>query len=379
MIKIALITDCFYSVNGVSKTYQHFARWCQAKKITLDVFTIGEKARVTTKGSVRIIESPAVWPVKYYYDLPPFDTRIISPHFKKNFNPNQYDIFHLATPGSLGLAATILLANSNAPKVGVFHTMLDEYIKSWTSSSLKVLPQTIKNPVADLSQIMVWQLLKWFYSKTDLLLVPSLILKNKLTGFHPRIEIFPRGVDTKIFNPKYKNPRLKEHQPIALYVGRLSTEKNLDLLVEIFKRRADVKLWLAGDGPYTAGLKSQLPNAKFFGYLTGKKLSEIYASADFFIFPSMTDTFGNVILEAQACGLPAIVTTQGGPQELIKHQKTGLIAKPNVKDFNQAINYLITNHDKKLAMSQAAITSVQDKTWAAAFEKLIKSYENLLV
>ncbi len=394
--KIALITDSFYSINGVSKTYQRFSECCQAKKIKLDIFTpldskhhvpqdknltgstIDEKTKTQTKGSVRIFECYPVWPIKYYYDLPPFDTRIISPDFKAKFLPNHYDLIHLATPGSLGIAARILLAKSSVPKVGVFHTMFDEYLKAWTKKGLKNFPSAIRDSTADLSQILVWQLLKWFYSKTNILLVPSKILKEKLSTLHPKIDIFPRGVDTKIFNPGFRNKKLHENLPIALYVGRLSTEKNLDLLVKIFKDRHDVKLWIVGDGPYAAGLKSQLPKAKFFGYLADKKLSEVYASSDFFIFPSVTDTFGNVILEAQASGLPVIVTNQGGPQELVKNKINGLVVNPTVKDFNQAISYLIKNPNQREIMGQQALAQAAQKDWDQAFNQLLKIYQKLL-
>ena len=374
--RIALITDCFYSINGVSKTYQRFAEYCQAKSIRLDIFTIGQKTKIKTKGTVKIFECSPAWPIKYYYDLPPFDTRIISPDFKAQFLPKHYDLIHLATPGSLGIAAQILLAKNKTPKVGVYHTMLDEYIKAWAKKSLKKLPVAVRDSTADLSQMMVWQLLKWFYSKIDILLVPSKILKTRLSDLHSNIDIFPRGVDPEIFNPKFRNQILHGRRIVALYVGRLSTEKNLDLLVEIFTKRTDVALWLVGDGPYAAGLKSQLPTATFFGYLSDQKLSEAYASADFFVFPSTTDTFGNVILEAQASGLPAIVTDEGGPQELIKNRVTGLIVKPTVKNFNQAIDYFLNNQEHRQVMGQQALTESRKRGWDRAFGQLLKIYQD---
>ena len=122
--KIALITDTFYAINGVSRTYQQFADYCRKKNIHLDIFTLGEKASQRKKGTVNIYQFASVWPIKYYYDLPPFDVRIVSPGLKEKFNQTKYDIIHLATPGSLGVAARIMLSNDPTPKVGGLHNHL---------------------------------------------------------------------------------------------------------------------------------------------------------------------------------------------------------------------------------------------------------------
>lgn len=377
-MKIALITDTFYTINGVSRTYQQLAKYCQQKNVRLDIFTIGKNYRQQKKGSVNIYQFAAFWPVKYYYDLPPFDVRIISPGLKEKFSQNKYDIIHLATPGSLGIAVRLLLSNDPTPKVGVFHTLLAEYLGSWTQKGLAKLPDYLKFSLAEFSQAAVWQLLKWFYAKTDLVLAPSQTIKKRLKILNRPLAIFPRGVDTQNFSPKYSDKNLKGSQPIALYVGRLSTEKNLDLLVKIFQNRPDLKLWLVGDGPYKNGLKAQLPKEKFFGYLTGKKLSQAYASANFFVFPSVTDTFGNAVLEAQASGLPAIVTDVGGPKELVKNKIDGLVAKPTAKNFNQAIDFLLKNPARREKMGQAARKTALKKSWPKAFDQLFKIYQKLL-
>ena len=403
-MKIAVITDTFYTINGVSRTYQEMVKYCRKKRIRLDVFTLGKTKKTQKLGSVNVFQFAAKLPLKYYYDLPPFDVRIVSPGFKEKFTPHlddsksknskktklsslkkqgagftktKYDVIHLATPGSLGIAARIMLANDPTPKVGCFHTLVAEYVSDWTQKGLEKLPFKLKKTLPELSQSMIWGLLKWFYSRTDLVLAPSKTTAKKLKILQKPIKIFPRGVDTKIFNPTHKNPKLKSSLPIALYVGRLSLEKNLDLLVKVFKNRTNCQLWLAGDGPYKKGLKAQLPKAKFFGYLTGQKLSEVYAGADFFVFPSTTDTFGNVVLEAQASGLPCIVTNIGGPQELIKNKINGLICKPTAKDFNNAIDYLIKNKNQRKKMGQKARNEAVKKTWPKVFTQLFRIYKKI--
>jgi len=376
MAKIALVTDSYYAVNGVSRTYQQLAKYCKSKKINLDIFTIGKNKKNTSNGSVNIYQFAAKWPVNYYYDLPPFDVKIISPGLKETFNKKEYDIVHLATPGSLGIAVRSMINKDKIPVVGVFHTLLAEYASSWAEKGLEKFPEYFKNPTAGITQAAVWQFLKWFYAKSNIVLAPSKNIEKKIKILERPTEIFPRGVDIKTFNPSFKNKKNKKIT--ALYVGRLSTEKNIDLLVQIFKNYNKAELWMVGDGPYKQGLKAQLPNAKFFGYLKGKKLSEVYANADFFVFPSITDTFGNVILEAQASGIPAIVTEFGGPKELIDNKKTGLIVKANNKDFKKAVNYMVNNPEKTKKMGKNALREAKEKSWDKAFDKLFKIYKNLI-
>lgn len=375
-MKIALITDTYYAINGVSRTYQQMAEYCFKKNINLDIFTIGEDKKLTSHGSINIYQFAASWPVNYYYDLPPFDVKIISPGLKETFAKNKYDIIHLATPGSLGIAVRSMLAKDDTPIVGVFHTLLAEYAGNWTEKGLERFPEILKNQGASLAQAAVWQFLKWFYAKSNIVLAPSREIIKKIDILKKPTAIFPRGVDIEKFNPNFKTKQNKI--PVALYVGRLSTEKNLDLLVEIFKNRKDCHLWLVGDGPYKAGLKAQLPKATFYGYLTGKELSKVYANADFFVFPSITDTFGNVILEAQASGLPVIVTDIGGPQELVSQGKNGLIAKPNYKSFDLAIKYLAKNTKKRCQMGKISRQQAIKKSWPKAFNKLFKIYKSIV-
>ncbi|MFA6410119.1 MAG: glycosyltransferase family 1 protein [Candidatus Buchananbacteria bacterium] len=376
-MKIAVITDTYFAVNGVCRTYQELAKYCQRKKIRLDIFTIGKTHHSQKLGSVNIYQFPALWPVKYYYDLPPFDVRIIPKGFKEKLLKTNYDIFHFATPASLGIAGRLILANSKKPKVGAFHTLVAEYASWWAEKNLEKFPATFRNPLAGFSQTAMWKFLKWFYFKMDVVLTPSLAIKSQLKILGRPVVIFPRGVDTELFDPKKKNPKLKEKLPIALYTGRLSIEKNLDLLVKIFKNKEDVKLWFCGDGPYKTGLKAQLPQAKFFGYQQGQKLAEIYASADFFVFPSTTDTFGNVILEAQACGLPTIVTDAGGPKELVKNKINGLIVKPKAKDFSSAIDFLAKNEKIRKTMGQKARANALKTNWPKAFDQLFSTYKKM--
>ena len=159
-----------------------------------------------------------------------------------------------------------------------------------------------------------------------------------------------------------------------LYVGRISREKDLDLLADAYRRLRKeglpVRLFVVGHGPYSEALAKSLPDAFFTGYLRGTELATAYASADIFVFPSTTDTFGNVILEAQASGLPVVVSDSGGPKELVTHKANGLITRShNVEDFTGAIRALVTDQTQRERMANSARDSVTDRSWPRAFAK----------
>jgi len=158
-----------------------------------------------------------------------------------------------------------------------------------------------------------------------------------------------------------------------LYVGRVSKEKDLDILATAYRQLRDeklpLKLFIVGDGPYAKPLAELLPDAIFTGYLAGEELAQAYASADLFVFPSTTDTFGNVIIEAQASGLPVVVSDLGGPKELVEHGVDGLVTRANdAQDFAQAIRSLVTNGPLRAQMSLRAREKVINRSWPNAFQ-----------
>jgi glycosyltransferase involved in cell wall biosynthesis len=157
-------------------------------------------------------------------------------------------------------------------------------------------------------------------------------------------------------------------------VGRVSREKDLDVLADAYRRlreeKIPVQLSVVGHGPYSETLAEALPDVLFTGYLQGKDLAAAYASSDIFVFPSTTDTFGNVIIEAQASGVPVIVSDSGGPKELVEGQNNGLITKSrDSEDFARAIRTLVGDPKRRRQMGDNARESVINRTWPSAFQK----------
>ncbi|MGO9393766.1 MAG: glycosyltransferase [Desulfobaccales bacterium] len=167
-----------------------------------------------------------------------------------------------------------------------------------------------------------------------------------------------------------------------LYVGRISKEKNLPLLAKVFKTllpsHPELKLIVVGDGPYLTEMRRALagPSCAFTGYLAGEDLAQVYASCDLFVFPSTTDTFGNVVLEAQASGIPVVVTDSGGPQENVIDGETGVIVPANDEEgLFKAINLLVADPERLREMGQAARDHVKQRSFTAAFQASWKMYE----
>jgi glycosyltransferase involved in cell wall biosynthesis len=275
----------------------------------------------------------------------------------------------ISTPGPVGLTALMAAKMLNLQTSGIYHTDFPQYIRILTEDGFL--------------ESMAWRYMHWFYGQLDTVFVNSEEYRQSWIkrGFDPaKLKILPRGLDTELFNPARREPGFFERfgayngEVRLLYVGRISREKDLDLLAAAYRRLRDeglaVQLFVVGHGPYSEAFAKSLPEAIFTGYLSGAELATAYASADIFVFPSTTDTFGNVILEAQACGVPVVVSDSGGPKELVEDQTNGLITKSHdVEDFACAIRELVTNPPLRARMGKSARTSVIDRSWPSAFAK----------
>jgi glycosyltransferase involved in cell wall biosynthesis len=230
------------------------------------------------------------------------------------------------------------------PIAGTYHTDIPQYVRSLTSD--------------EMLEKAAWQFMIWFYGQMDEVMVPSAGTRRQLTErglAEEKTRPLPRWVDVRHFSPDRRDPGFWESYAATegmkfLYVGRVSREKNLELLADAFMEIAventPVQLVIVGDGPYTNELRQKLVGYPviFTGFLEGESLAAAYASSDVFVFPSTTDTFGNVVLEAQASGLPVIVSDEGGPKELMLDGITGLITRADSReDLIHAMRSLLLN------------------------------------
>jgi glycosyltransferase involved in cell wall biosynthesis len=232
----------------------------------------------------------------------------------------------------------------------------------------------------------------WYYAQMDVIYAPSESTRAELAAKSipsEKIRVYPRGIDIQKFHPAKRNGLMASAYNIPsdtrklLYVGRVSKEKNLHILANVFRSLCEatqnVHLVIVGDGPYLGEMKNELAGTPctFTGYLEGEKLTEVFASSDIFVFPSTTDTFGNVVLEAQASGLPVIVTDQGGPVENMHPGQTGLVAQgDSTESLLDNILLLISNPEMISRMAREARSYMEERSFDAAFIRTWEMYRN---
>ena len=364
--KRAWFTDTLEDVNGVATTI---------RKMTAAGAAAGKELVVVTSRTELSIDDI---PIKNFkpigeFELPEYELQKLSfPPILQMLDYIQRERFSeviISTPGPIGLTALLAAKMLNLQTSGIYHTDFPQYVRILTEDSFL--------------ESVTWRYMHWFYGQLDTVFVNSEEYRQSWIkrGFDPgKLKILPRGLDTELFHPVRRDPAFFEKfgatngQVRLLYVGRVSREKDLDLLVEAYRRLRteglSIQLFIVGHGPYSETLHESLPDAYFTGYLTGKDLAAAYASSDIFVFPSTTDTFGNVIIEAQASGVPVVVSDSGGPKELVENNENGLITKSHdPDDLTRAIRELVVDTDRRKRMGTHARESVINRTWPTAFRK----------
>jgi phosphatidylinositol alpha 1,6-mannosyltransferase len=317
---------------------------------------------------VEIISVPFPFYTKYRVGLPAFhDIRSALDNFKP-------DIVHIVSPFFMGMAAYNYAKERGIPAVNSYHTRFVSYLKYYGFSYLEWFG---------------WDYLRWFYNKAAMTFVPSTTTIRELEahGFE-RLSLWQRGIDTSRFSPLFADRNLHEHwspdgSPVALYAGRLVKEKDIETLISAYQilKSKDIafKLVFVGDGPLREELASALPDAILAGFKSGEDLSRAYASADLFVFPSTTESFGNVVLEAQASGLPCIVASEGGVMDLVRDGETGFQTKPkDAFDLASKMEILLTNEILRNSLSLRAREYASEKSWREVNRALFRGYEELI-
>ena len=367
--KIAHFTDTFHEINGVARSIKSELRLALEQDLDLRVITCGpenEARGVTNFAPIGAYSLPEYPELTLYY--PPF-LSMLNHCFEQEFTH-----IHSATPGPIGLAALGIAKVLKLPIAGTYHTALPQYVAELTGD-------------AALEEGM-WKYMCWYYGQMDVIYVPSKATGQELVdkGIEAKkIRTYPRGVNTERFHPAKRNGFFGRHGLgdglKFLYVGRISREKDLNVLAAAFRdlarTRPDVHLVVVGDGPYLEEMRRELAGTPtlFTGYLTGEDLAQAYASCDVFVFPSTTDTFGNVVLEAQASGLPVIVSDVGGPQENVLDGETGLIAAGrDAQAFCRAMRRLADDPALLAAMRRAARTYMEGRSFKSAFAETWQIY-----
>jgi glycosyltransferase involved in cell wall biosynthesis len=287
-MKIMIVTDAWEpQVNGVVRTMKNTRAELEAMGHEVDYLTPLEFRTVPcpTYPDIRL----SLTPKRKVFDR------------LDRFSP---DALHLSTEGPLGLAARRWAMQRNHPFTTAYHTRFPEYVHARTR-----MPLT-----------WTYAYLRWFHGPSKAILAPTPVVKKDLESWgFANVRVWSRGVDHVIFQPRDVN-KLKTTPPIFLYVGRVAVEKNIEAFLELDLPGSK---WVAGEGPALGSLRARFPAVNYLGVLSQQELAEVYASADVFVFPSKTDTFGLVLLEALACGVPVAAYPVTGPLDVIADSNAG--------------------------------------------------------
>ncbi|REJ85620.1 MAG: glycosyltransferase [Acidobacteria bacterium] len=365
------VTDTFSDVNGVAKMIQILGAEAAAAGENLEVLSCEAGGPLFS------------WRTNFQpigaFSVPEYELqRMAFPPFLEvleHIERQDYSELLISTPGPMGLLALLAARLLGLRTVGIYHTDFPAYVRHYTQNEGLV--------------DVTWSFMRWFYEQMDLVLVPSEAYRQELlaAGFRPQqLEILRRGVDVDRFRSEKRSESFwRRFSPRGdctrvIYVGRLSEEKNLALLCEEFTRLGEecgAELYLIGDGPDRGRLQERFrrdDRIRFTGFLDGQALAVAYASADLFVFPSETDTFGNVVLEAQASGLPTIVSTVGGPRELVVAGETGEVVDCSAPGpLAAAIRALLEDDERRRQMGRRAEISAQQHQWSQVLASLLES------
>ena len=357
--RVALVADGLGAVHGVARAIEQIRdRGLRG----FDVEVIGTDADVDRRlSAVAEIEVP-------FY--PGFEIGVPSvPAIVDAIAEGRYDLIHVGSPGPAGLGAWLLARVLELPVLGSYHTELAVYTGLRSGQ-----PQL---------EALATLALGAFYGSCDIVLSPSQASDARLTQLGidaKRIARWDRGVDLTRFDPALRTPGLFPSTAAnVLYAGRLTHEKGIDLLADAFEaaraRDPRLHLVLAGGGPEESRLRERLgEHATFLGWVAGEELARAYASADVFLFASRTDTFGQVILEAQASGLPVVAVNEGGPTSLIDDGETGLLAPAQPRALADAVLSLTGGPLLSERLRRGGLSAVRERSWEAALDRLAAGY-----
>jgi len=323
------------------------------------------------KEGLFLYETPSI-PLPLY---PDYKIALPTWKIKKQLDEFEPDIVHITVPDLIGKYFLRYAEKNKLPIVFSYHTNFLSYLQYYNIDFLR-------NPL--------WKYFKNFYNKGDIVLAPTEeIVKHLSNKGIKRAEIWSRGINREVFNPKHRSEKLRkkwgaEGKKVILYSGRFVWYKDLGIFTkvyELFKSKGPKNVFfvLAGDGPIKDELKERMPDACFPGYLYGKELSEVYASSDILLFPSTTETFGNVVLEALSSGLPVVVSNIGGCKEIAKKSKGGFVAKAkSPKSFYSKCKELVVNENTYNKKRENGLKYTIEKSWGKINYQLIKKYEKLI-
>ena len=370
-LRLALFTDTFTpQINGVSRTLDRLTRVIQERGGDVLTFTTSDPA-ADERADVQRYASVPFWAYPQLRLAAP--SRVEVAETLATFRPT---LVHAATPFGVGLAGRAVARHLDIPFVTSYHTSFSAYAQYYHLGALSAPG---------------WAYFRWFHNSGLRTYCPSRAIASELESHEfENVAIWGRGVETERFNPAYRSRELRatfdaDDQTIVVgYVGRLALEKGLDVALAAIplvleRTTARVRFVFVGDGPYEEEChKRMLPHTTFAGRQTGVALSALYASMDVFLFPSVTDTFGNVLLEAAASHLAIVAADVGPTRELLGENGAALFAPGDVSALADTLARVISDVQARRQVADTALALARDRSWTAVFDALIDDYQTIV-
>ncbi len=381
--RVAFFTDTFQEINGVALTSRQFVEFARRHGYPLLCVRSADKEAERKDGSVihcelarsrfsihldrGLLYDPFMWRSAQKLAM-----RV------RNFRP---DIIHVVSPGDISCLGVYLAKKLKIPLAMSWHTNLHEFGAMRLMNSLRWLPRSVRTQIGRFTEAQCLRVCLAFYRMGNVLYAPNSELVAMLrAGTSKPVYPMRRGIDTQLFDPAKRTI----HDGILRigYVGRITPEKSVRFLrdLEIALLSAGVpafRFLIVGDGSEMEWLRRHLKNADFQGIRRGENLSEDYANMDVFVFPSRTDTFGNVVLEALASGVPAVVTAAGGPKYIVRDGVSGYIAESDDTFIERTVR-LLRDAALRNAMAIAAREHAREESWNEVFEKVYAGYQPIV-
>lgn len=379
-LRVALFTDSFHEANGVATLSREFAGFAGRHQLPFFCVHSGAATRTIQHDSFTTLELKRGWvafPLDHDLKCDPllsrYKERVIA-----QLRPFRADLVHITGPGDMGVLGFWVAHCLGIPLVASWHTNLHEYAGRRVDKLLSFVPARWRQRISNTTEHHSLRACLSFYGLARFLLAPNQSMVDVLeqrTG-KPAF-LMAHGVDTEVYSPKRRTQRTS---PFCIgYVGRLTPEKNVRFLVDLEQSllaagQNNFRFLLVGEGSEKEWLRKNLQFGEFPGILHAGSLAEAFANMDVFVFPSRTDTFGLVLLEAQASGVPVVVSPETGFRTGVRHGITGFHAE-DLSSFTQSVLHLMRSETARREMSAAAREFAGSKTWGGVFEQLYRTYE----